>query len=184
MTGYGEQHLLPFIILYVDYNQLVSIIIKLQNLLKILKKEITDIYFQYFLSSIYKLSTREMKEEKQKKKEGGHHQGLQTIKIVDGKYLIKNKKLGQGSFAQTYLAIDNSNHHQLACKMISKQNLIQKINASKQKNLAKEYFITALKNEVNTWKNISHQNIVQFIDFSETSNNIYFFLEFCSQGNL
>ncbi len=26
-------------------------------------------------------------------------QGLQTLKIVDGKYLVKNKKLGEGSFA-------------------------------------------------------------------------------------
>jgi hypothetical protein len=26
-------------------------------------------------------------------------QALQTMKIVDGKYLVKNKKLGEGSFA-------------------------------------------------------------------------------------
>jgi serine/threonine protein kinase len=29
-----------------------------------------------------------------------------------------------------------------------------------------------------------HPNIVKFIDFSETQNNIYFFLEYCNQGDL
>lgn len=50
--------------------------------------------------------------------------------------------------------------------MIEKKNLIDKINLSKNKSLTKDYFINALKNEVKTWKAISHQNIVEFIDFS------------------
>lgn len=33
------------------------------------------------------------------KKAGTGAQGLQTLKIVDGKYLVKAKKLGEGSFA-------------------------------------------------------------------------------------
>ena len=66
--------------------------------------------------------------------------------------------------------------------MIEKKNLIEKINLSKNKSLTKEYFINALKNEVKTWKAIHHENIVDFIDFSETQNNIYFFLEYCSGG--
>lgn len=33
----------------------------------------------------------------------------QTIKVVDGKYQIKNKKLGEGSFAVAHLAIDVKN---------------------------------------------------------------------------
>ena len=72
--------------------------------------------------------------------------GLQTMKIVDGKYHVKTKELGKGSFAITYLAIDSTNGQELACKMISKKNLIDKINASKHKALTKEYFIGALKN--------------------------------------
>jgi len=47
---------------------------------------------------------------------------------------------------------------------------------SKNKSLTKEYFIHSLKTEVKTWKSIHHKNIVEFIDFSETPNNIYFFL--------
>lgn len=56
---------------------------------------------------------------------------------MDGRYHIKNKCLGEGSFAQTYLSIDQSSGEELACKMISKKNLIDKINASKNKTLTK-----------------------------------------------
>lgn len=101
---------------------------------------------------------------------------LHTQKVVDGHYSIKDKKLGEGSFAKTYLSIDTKTGKVLACKMIEKKNLIDKINLSKNKSLTKEYFINALKNEVKTWKSIHHTNIVEFIDFSETANNIYFFL--------
>lgn len=71
------------------------------------------------------------------KKSGTSSQNLQTFNIVDGKYLLKNKMLGQGSFAETFLAIDNSTGQELACKMISKKNLIDKINASKNKSMTK-----------------------------------------------
>lgn len=75
--------------------------------------------------------------EKDKKKLTTGALGLSNLKIVDGKYLVKTKKLGQGSFAQTYLAIDNTTGHEIACKMISKKNLIEKINASKNKSMTK-----------------------------------------------
>lgn len=88
------------------------------------------------------------------------------MKIVDGKYQIKDKALGKGSFATTYLCIDSSIGSVIACKMISKKHLIEKINLSKNKSLTKEYFIHSLKTEVKTWKSVSHKNIVEFVDFS------------------
>ena len=107
---------------------------------------------------------------------------MHTLKVVDGRYSVKDKMLGFGSFAKTHLAIDTKSNKVIACKMIEKKNLIEKINLSKNKSLTKEYFINALKNEVKTWKAINHENIVDFIDFSETQNNIYFFLQYCSGG--
>lgn len=50
--------------------------------------------------------------------------------------------------------------------MISKKDLISKINSSKNKTLTKDYFISALKNQVKTWKSLKHDNIVEFKDFS------------------
>lgn len=41
-----------------------------------------------------------------------------------------------------------------------------------------------MKNEVGLWKELDHEHIVSFIDFSETGNNIYFFLEYCDSGDL
>jgi hypothetical protein len=60
-----------------------------------------------------------------------------TLKVVDGHYSIKDKMLGEGSFAKTYLAVDSRNGKMLACKMIEKKNLIDKINLSKNKSLTK-----------------------------------------------
>ena len=54
-----------------------------------------------------------------------------TLKVVDGRYSVKDKKLGEGSFAKTYMAIDTKSNQVIACKMIEKKNLIEKINLSK-----------------------------------------------------
>lgn len=34
------------------------------------------------------------------------------------------------------------------------------------------------------WKSVDCPNIVKFYDFSQTPNNIYFFIEFCNDGTL
>ena len=62
---------------------------------------------------------------------------MHTLKVVDGRYSIKDKKLGEGSFAKTYLAHDTKSNKIIACKMIEKKNLIEKINSSKNKTLTK-----------------------------------------------
>jgi serine/threonine protein kinase len=107
-----------------------------------------------------------------------------NLKIVDGKYFIKDRKLGAGSFAVTYITVDGAGEV-LACKMIEKKKMLAKITAEqKDGKKGKDYLIQQLKNEVKTWKQLTHPNIVRFIDFSETQNNIYFFLEYCEQGHL
>jgi serine/threonine protein kinase len=91
-------------------------------------------------------------------------------------------QLGKGTFATTYLAINIKTKQLLACKMISKQGLLELINGYKAKSSAKNYFIKALKNEMSTWKKLKHRNIVECEDVLETTGNIYFLLEFCNQG--
>jgi hypothetical protein len=49
---------------------------------------------------------------------------IPTLKIVDGRYQIKDKLLGKGSFASTYLCIDAKTGSVIACKMVSKKHLI------------------------------------------------------------
>lgn len=86
--------------------------------------------------------------EKGKKVAGlnSQHSAQNYLKIVDNKYQVLKETLGSGSFATTYLTIDLSTGEKLACKMISKMSLIEKINESKNKSLTKEYFVGALKN--------------------------------------
>lgn len=56
------------------------------------------------------------------------------------------------------------------------------IQMAENKEAKRSYVIGSIKNEVDTWKKLNHPNIVKFYDFSETSNNIYFFSEYCDQG--
>ncbi|CAK82447.1 unnamed protein product (macronuclear) [Paramecium tetraurelia] len=110
---------------------------------------------------------------------------IPNYKMVDGKYYIKTTKLGKGNFAETHLATLKDNEKIVyACKLIAKQNIIEKLKKSNNPDSRKEYIINSLKKEVSLWKQMDHPNIVKFIDFSETPNNIYFFLEYCNGGDL
>lgn len=53
-----------------------------------------------------------------------HVEKYSTLKVVDGRYQIKDKLLGTGSFASTYICIDTKTGSVIACKMVSKKHLI------------------------------------------------------------
>lgn len=76
--------------------------------------------------------------------------------------MVKDKQLGKGSFATTYLTVYKG--ELLACKMIVKEDLIKMINTSNHKTNTKDYLIKALKNEIRTWSKLKHPNIVAFKD--------------------
>jgi hypothetical protein len=74
---------------------------------------------------------------------------LADFKLVDQKYIIKNYPLGRGNFATTYLAVMKADQTQLlACKMIQKSDILEKLKNSKNAEQRKEYIINSLKNEV------------------------------------
>jgi serine/threonine protein kinase len=89
--------------------------------------------------------------------------------------------LGEGHYAQTYIAISSSNEI-LACKMINKKQLIERINNSKNKTMTKDFFTNMIQMEALAWSKLKHQNIAQFKGYKETQNNVYFFLEYCNDG--
>jgi hypothetical protein len=65
-----------------------------------------------------------------------------NFKLVDQKYFIKNVRLGRGNFAETYLATLKSDEKVIyACKMIQKQNIIEKLKNSKNPEQRKDYII-------------------------------------------
>ena len=86
---------------------------------------------------------------------------INVLKTLEkGKFEVKDKMLGKGSFAKTYLAVNTETKELLACKMINKQELVNLINEYQAKNSAKNYFVKALKNEMITSKKVKHENIV------------------------
>ena len=110
---------------------------------------------------------------------------IPNYKKIDRKYYLKEIKLGKGNFAETYLAtLTEDETQKFACKLIAKKSIIDKLKNSHNQEKKKEYIINSLKNEVQLWKQLDHPNIVKFIDFSETAQNIYFFLEYCDSGDL
>ena len=46
------------------------------------------------------------------------------------------------------------------------------------------HFQKYLKNEIQIHSQLSHSNIVNFIEFIETNNNYYIILELCEKGTL
>lgn len=57
---------------------------------------------------------------------------IPNFKLVDSKYFIKNVRLGRGNFAVTYLSTLKSDEKVIyACKMIQKENIIEKLRSSK-----------------------------------------------------
>ena len=50
------------------------------------------------------------------------------------------------------------------------------------KEAAIGYIIKSTKNEISICQKTLHPNIVKFVYFSETSNNIYLFMEYCDGG--
>ena len=78
---------------------------------------------------------------------------IPDFKLVDQKYFIKNYSLGKGNFANTYLATLKEDQTQmLACKMIQKQDIIEKLKNSSNPEARKEYIINSLKKEFQLWK--------------------------------
>lgn len=107
-------------------------------------------------------------------------QGAKPIKRGNF-YIYKNKLLGSGSFANTYLASPINNTSKLyACKIIDKKQANKTDNVNQQQ--FKNYFILRLQLEVKAWKELSHPNIVKFEDIIESANSIYMILEYCEQG--
>ena len=102
----------------------------------------------------------------------------ETKKIAN-KYVVYLKEvLGRGTFATTHLCRLKTNpSHVLACKVMNKSEILKLV-----PNL--EYLIERVREEAKAWKELDHPNIVKFQDCKETSNNIYFFLEYCSEGSL
>ncbi|CAK62776.1 unnamed protein product (macronuclear) [Paramecium tetraurelia] len=116
------------------------------------------------------------------------NQNYEVHKIVGKKkYEILVRVLGQGQYAKTYLARNIQTQQYLACKVISKEQIVHQLNQIENREVAerkKQKITERLQNEVDNTSKMSHPHIVKFEDLVESPNNIYFFMEYCSGGTL
>ena len=80
--------------------------------------------------------------------------------------------LGNGTFSKVKLAINKITKEKVAIKIIDKQKALNKNSYER------------IKREISILKNISHPNVIKVIDTKEDSNNYYFIMEYCQNGEL
>jgi len=99
-------------------------------------------------------------------------QGGSGSKIHE-RYFVQKVKLGSGSFATVWRAVDKQNGDTVAIKQMEKQ----KLNRMKVD-------MSDIEREVAVMKTCSHYNITQIFDVFEDANCIYLALEYCECGDL
>ena len=88
---------------------------------------------------------------------------------LPSKYCILNK-LGTGSFATVWKALDFTTNKNVAIKVIPREN-----------NL---YSAQRIENETNICKSVNHEYIANLIDLVEDEKQVFLILELCSNGSL
>ncbi|KAJ2852562.1 hypothetical protein IWW36_000191 [Coemansia brasiliensis] len=95
---------------------------------------------------------------------------------LESKYqILKNEKLGNGTFADVYRAYDKKTQKLLAVKIMSKHYFSHNGTASGGTNYMRE---------ISLLRSIRHKNIVRIYDVEEGSLQVYIFMSLLSGGDL
>ncbi|WFC97703.1 MAPK-activated protein kinase Srk1 [Malassezia yamatoensis] len=95
------------------------------------------------------------------------------------------KKLGDGTFAEVYKALDRSNGSHVAIKIVRKRAAEQESKLDptlREHNRASE--IDAILKEVNIMRSLKHSSIVQLLSFTESEEHCFIVLELVNGGEL
>jgi serine/threonine protein kinase len=91
------------------------------------------------------------------------------MNIDNDKYIIKDIKLGSGSYSDVFLGIHRVSLSKVAIKIIKTNN---------------QDFIKTIVHEITIMHDMSHENIVQYYDNFNTDKYWYIVMEFCGCGTL
>lgn len=97
-----------------------------------------------------------------------------STETILNQYRIEPLMLGQGGFAEVFLAIDLNTNRKIAAKKIS---LLKK-------DVNPEKFVSKIFQEIELMKIMNHPNIVTFYNSFQTATYVYIFLEYCDAGHL
>ncbi|CAD8085592.1 unnamed protein product [Paramecium primaurelia] len=98
----------------------------------------------------------------------------QKKRTLDDYEFINGDKgmLGRGAFGEVRLAIDIDLQQEMAIKILNKKKMLRNCN------------LQQLKNEIKLQRSLNHPNIIQLYHAFEDRENIYFALEYASNGSL
>ncbi|KAI7869539.1 kinase-like domain-containing protein [Spinellus fusiger] len=127
-------------------------------------------------------ATEIVQQENMKKQERPSYPGLEKYDII--------LKLGDGAFSNVYKAKETDTNKEVAIKVTQKVGLLPSeydhgypLHPSIKKK-PKVTESTNIQKEVQIMKSLHHPNIVELLEFSESSEHYYMTLELCSGGEL
>jgi eukaryotic-like serine/threonine-protein kinase len=91
--------------------------------------------------------------------------------VLNGRYKL-DKKVGQGGFAEVYLATDQTLKRRVAVKVLN-ANLFED-----------ESFLKRFENEAQAVAALEHPNILPVYDYGQTDNTVYLIMPFVEGGTL
>ncbi|THV07695.1 kinase-like protein [Dendrothele bispora CBS 962.96] len=92
---------------------------------------------------------------------------------------VKGGLIGRGTYGRVYLAMNATTGEMMAVKQVEMPHTASDRNDSRQVTV-----VQALKMESETLKDLDHPNIVQYLGFEETPENLSIFLEYVPGGSI
>ncbi|KAG6885854.1 hypothetical protein C0993_008817 [Termitomyces sp. T159_Od127] len=92
---------------------------------------------------------------------------------------VRGELIGRGTYGRVYLALNATTGEMIAVKQVELPRTASDKSDSRQINV-----VQALKMESETLKDLDHPNIVQYLGFEETPENLSIFLEYVPGGSI
>ncbi|KAG6862396.1 hypothetical protein C0995_011836 [Termitomyces sp. Mi166 len=92
---------------------------------------------------------------------------------------VRGELIGRGTYGRVYLALNATTGEMIAVKQVELPRTASDKSDSRQTNV-----VQALKMESETLKDLDHPNIVQYLGFEETPENLSIFLEYVPGGSI
>ncbi|KAF8078715.1 MAP kinase [Lyophyllum atratum] len=92
---------------------------------------------------------------------------------------VRGELIGRGTYGRVYLALNATTGEMIAVKQVEMPRTASDKNDSRQVTV-----VQALKMESETLKDLDHPNIVQYLGFEETPDNLSIFLEYVPGGSI
>ncbi|KAG6828710.1 hypothetical protein H0H92_007018 [Tricholoma furcatifolium] len=92
---------------------------------------------------------------------------------------VRGELIGRGTYGRVYLALNATTGEMIAVKQVELPRT-----ASDKSDMRHNNVVQALKMESETLKDLDHPNIVQYLGFEETPENLSIFLEYVPGGSI